>query len=70
MPASCSSASWRWAGSGDRGVIVSGRRDLAHGPTEIGWHASLTRGVTWRTPGVRELADSALAELRREYDER
>ena len=57
-------------GSGDRGVIVSGRRDLAHGPTEISWHTSLTRGVTWRTPGVRELADAAMAELRREYDER
>ena len=57
-------------GSGDRGVIVSGRRDLAQGPTEISWHATLTRGVTWRTPGVRELADAAMVELRREYDER
>jgi hypothetical protein len=57
-------------GSGERGVIVSGRRDLADGPTEISWHATLTRGVTWRTPGVQELADSALVELRREYDER
>ena len=52
------------------GASVSGRRDLAQGPTEISWHATLTRGVTWRTPGVRELADSAMAELRREYDER
>ena len=57
-------------GSGERGVIVSGRRDLADGPTEISWHTTLTRGVTWRTPGVRELADSAMVELRREYDER
>ena len=57
-------------GSGERGVIVNGRRDLAAGPTEISWHATLTRGVTWRTPGVRELADSAMVELRREYDER
>ena len=57
------------AGS-DRGVVVNGRRDLADGPTQISWHATLTRGVTWRTPGARELADSAMAELRDEYDER
>jgi hypothetical protein len=54
----------------DRGVVVNGRRDLAEGPVAIGWHATLTRGVTWRTPGVRDLADAAILELRREYDER
>jgi hypothetical protein len=54
----------------DRGVVVNGRRDLADGPTRIGWYATLTRGVTWRTAGARELADSAIAELRDEYDER
>lgn len=54
----------------DRGVVVNGRRDLADVPTVITWHATLTRGVTWRTPGVSELADAALVELRDEYDER
>jgi hypothetical protein len=53
----------------DRGVVVNGRRDLSDGATSIGWHATLTRGVSWRTPGVRDLADEAVAELRREYDE-
>lgn len=54
----------------DRGVIISGRRDLADGPTVIDWHTTLTRGLTWRTPGIRELADRTLAEVRHEYDER
>jgi hypothetical protein len=54
----------------DRGVVINGRRDLADGTSSIGWHATLTRGVTWRTPGVRELADAAVAALRHEYDER
>ena len=57
-------------GAGERGVVVSGRRDLAGGGTDLTWHTTLTRGVTWRTPGVRELADTSLAALRREYDER
>lgn len=57
------------AAGSDRGVVISGRRDLADGPTTIDWHATLTRGVTWRTPGARELADAAMAELRRGYDE-
>lgn len=52
----------------DRGVVVNGRRDLAEHPSRIGWHATLTRGVTWRTPGVQEAADVAITELRREYD--
>ena len=54
----------------DRGVVINGRRDLAEGPTAIEWHTTLTRGVTWRTPGIRELADRTLAEVRHEYDER
>jgi hypothetical protein len=54
----------------DRGLVVSGRRDLADGPTQIDWHTSLTRGVTWRTSGVPELADAAVAEARREFDHR
>lgn len=53
-----------------RGVIVSGRRDLADGGARLSWHASLTRGLTWRTPGLRELADEALAEVREQYDPR
>lgn len=55
------------AGS-DRGVIVSARRPCGTGA--IAWHTTLTRGMTWRTPGVRALADDALARLRHEYDER
>lgn len=51
----------------DRGVIVSARRPCGTG--SIAWHATLTRGVSWRTPGVRALADDALARLRHEYDE-
>ena len=54
----------------DRGVIINGRRDLAETPSAIVWHTTLTRGVTWRTPGIRELADATLAEVRHEYDER
>lgn len=54
----------------DRGVVVNGRRDLADGDPAIAWHITLTRGVTWRTPGVRDLADAALAEARREFDHR
>lgn len=54
----------------DRGVVVNARRDLADGSPAIQWRTSLTRGVTWRTPGVQELADAALASLRHEYDER
>ncbi|BAK36368.1 hypothetical protein MLP_33540 [Microlunatus phosphovorus NM-1] len=54
----------------DRGVIINGRRDLADTPSSITWHTTLTRGVTWRTPGIRELADATLAEVRHEYDER
>jgi hypothetical protein len=58
------------ADGSNRGLVVNGRRDLADGTTSIGWHATLTRGVTWRTPGVRELADAAVAAVRHEYDER
>jgi hypothetical protein len=51
-----------------RGVTVSARRDLAGHGVEIDWHATLTRGLSWQTDGVRALADRALAELRTEYD--
>ncbi|MDN5761910.1 MAG: hypothetical protein L0H41_06305 [Microlunatus sp.] len=51
-----------------RGVVVNGRRDLADRLDPISWHASLSRGLTWRTPGVQETAEAAVEELRREYD--
>jgi hypothetical protein len=52
---------------GDRGVIVTARRDLGdHGA--ISWHSSLTRGLTWHSDGVQAAADRAMAELRSEYD--
>jgi len=53
---------------GRRGVTISGRRDLAAPDRPIVWHRSLTRGVTWQTEGVEELAERALEEVRAEYD--
>ena len=53
--------------AGERGVIVTARRDLSQdGP--IRWHSSLTRGLTWQTEGVRTAAERAINELRTEYD--
>ena len=54
--------------SGDRGVVVNGRRDLGADRPVITWHATLGRGLTWSTPGLRETVDEAMAELRAEYD--
>jgi hypothetical protein len=53
--------------AGDRGVIVTARRDLAADGV-ISWHSTLTRGLTWHSEGVRAAADRAMAELRTEYD--
>ena len=53
--------------AGDRGVIVSARRDLAIDGA-ISWHSTLTGGLTWHSDGVQAVADRALAELRSEYD--
>jgi hypothetical protein len=53
--------------AGDRGIIVTARRDLA-GDGTVSWHSTLTRGLTWRTEGVQAAADRAMAELRSEYD--
>ena len=54
--------------AGDRGVVVNGRRDLSATVPVIAWHATLGRGLSWRTPGLRETVDEAMAELRTEYD--
>ena len=54
--------------SGERGVVLNGRRDLAQARPVFEWHATLGRGLNWRTPGLRETVDEALAELRLEYD--
>ncbi len=54
--------------TGERGVVLNGRRDLAAADPKIEWHATLGRGLSWRTPGLREAVDAALAELRLEYD--
>jgi hypothetical protein len=54
--------------SGERGVTLHGRRDLAQRDPVIAWHASLGRGLSWRTPGLRQTVDEELAELRLEYD--
>jgi hypothetical protein len=53
--------------AGDRGIIVTARRDLADDGA-ISWHSSLTRGLTWHSEGVQAAADRAMAELRSEYD--
>jgi hypothetical protein len=53
--------------TGERGVVVTARRDLtANTPPQ--WHATLTRGLRWDTPGVAEAVDTVLGEVRREYD--
>jgi hypothetical protein len=52
---------------GDRGVIVTARRNLG-GEGEISWHSTLTRGLTWQTDGVRAVADEAMTRLRTEFD--
>jgi hypothetical protein len=54
--------------SGERGVVVNGRRDLAAASPVIAGHATLGRGLSWRTPGLREAVDAAMAELQAEYD--
>ncbi len=51
-----------------RGVIISGRRDLAHPDAPIQWRASLPKGMNWQVPGITEFADSAIGRLRGEYD--
>jgi len=53
--------------SGQRGVTITARRDLAPGGS-ISWHSSLTRGLTWQTAGVREAVEEVMAEVRTEYD--
>ena len=49
--------------AGERGVTVSARRPPGGGGPLI-WHTSLTRGLSWQTPCVREAADDALAQTR------
>jgi hypothetical protein len=53
--------------AGERGVIVTARRNLVDGGS-ISWHTTLTRGLTWEADGVREAADRAVAELQIEWD--
>jgi hypothetical protein len=54
----------------ERGVIISGRRNLSEPDAPIQWRASLTKGASWQTPGIRELADASIQRLRAEYDPR
>jgi hypothetical protein len=53
--------------AGERGVTVSGRRDLAGTSAVITWHQTLGRGLSWNSGEVRTVADAALAELQAEY---
>jgi hypothetical protein len=53
--------------AGERGVTVSGRRDLGQTSPAISWHQTLGRGLSWNSDEVRTAADVALAELQAEY---
>jgi len=53
-----------------RGVLISGRRDLGDSDVEITWNTSLGRGLTWQMDGVRDAVDEAIAQVRSEYDMR
>ncbi|WOP17827.1 hypothetical protein [Raineyella sp. LH-20] len=50
------------------GVVVVGRRVLGAEPAVLEWHASLNKGTHWSDPGAREAAETALAELKADYD--
>jgi hypothetical protein len=50
-----------------RGLTVSARRDLGGTADAVNWQVSLGRGLSWRSPGLRELADRELDRLRVEY---
>ena len=51
---------------GERGVIVTARRDLGGGGTLL-WHSTLTRGLSLGSDGVADEIARAEAELRSEY---
>ncbi len=50
-----------------RSIVVSGRRDLSESNPALEWRRTLSRGLSWNQPGVRELADQVLARLQAEY---
>jgi hypothetical protein len=50
------------------GVIITGRRNLGLRDAPLEWRASLPRGTRWNMPGIRDLADRALARFENEYD--
>lgn len=51
-----------------RGVLISGRRDLANGDDAITWNSTLQRGLTWQMEGVQAATEHAIAQVRSEYD--
>lgn len=53
---------------GDKGVIISARRSLAATDAPVTWHRSLSPGLRWDDPGVEELAEATIADLRSEYE--
>jgi hypothetical protein len=53
--------------AGERGVIIAARRDLG-GSGAVAWHGTLTRGLSWRTEGIRAAVDQAMEQVRAEYD--
>lgn len=50
-----------------RGVLISGRRDLADPDAPITWHSTLRGGLTWETEGVKAATDRAIVQVRTEY---
>lgn len=50
------------------GVVISGRRELDGRAEQIIWRTSLSRGLSWTTPGVADLVEQALGQVQREYD--
>lgn len=53
---------------GDKGVIISARRNLAAPDAAVSWHRSLSQGLRWDERGVEELAEATIADLRTEYE--
>lgn len=53
---------------GDKGVIISARRSLAAPDAQVMWHRSISPGLRWDDPGVEELAETTIADLRSEYE--
>lgn len=52
----------------NRGVLISGRRNLGDPDVQITWNTTLGRGLSWQTDGVQTAVDEAIRLVRTEYD--